>query len=114
MEYTLDAANKSLGRVASDAAVILRGKNSPDFLRHVKPKNKVKVVNASLIKTTGNKREAKVYLRHSGHPGHQKSETLDDVITKKGMTEALKRAVYGMLPDNKLRAIMMNNLNISE
>ncbi len=114
MEHTLDATNKSLGRVASEAALLLRGKENPSFLRHVKPTNKVKILNASQLKITGNKRDGKVYLRHSGYPGGQKKETLAEMETKKGLTEALRLAVYGMLPDNKLRSIMMNNLNITE
>ena len=114
MQHTLDATNKPLGRLASEVAVLLRGKDNPDFLRNVKPKNKVQVINAAKIAITGGKREGKVYFRHSGYPGHQKSDTLGEVETKKGLSEALRRAVYGMLPPNKLRSIMMNNLVINE
>ncbi len=114
MEHTLDATNKPLGRVASAAAVLLRGKNTPDFLRHLKPKNRVRIINAGQLTFSGNKRAAKTYLRHSGYPGGQRTETLDELIAKKGVTEALRRAIYGMLPDNKLRAIMMKNLIITE
>src|SRR3990167_7060694 len=108
MQYTLDATGKVLGRLASEIVVILRGKNSPAFLPHLTPKNKVTVTNASQIHITGNKLSAKVYKHYSGYPGGLKSETLQGVIDKKGMSEALKKAVYGMLPNNKLRRIMMN------
>ncbi|MEK7136013.1 MAG: 50S ribosomal protein L13 [Patescibacteria group bacterium] len=114
MEYTLDATNKPLGRLASEVAVYLRGKDTPTFERHLKPKNKVRVINAGHITVSGSKREDKVYLRHSGYPGGQKGRTLNELATKKGMSEALKIAVRGMLPDNKLRSIMMNNLTITE
>lgn len=114
MEHTIDATNKSLGRLASEIAVLLRGKNEASFLRHTKPVNKVKVTNTNQIKITGNKLSNKVYTRHSGQPGGLKRTTLNELIQKKGMKEALRKAVYGMLPDNKLRAIMMNNLNITD
>ncbi len=114
MQYTIDAENKSMGRIASQVAVLLRGKNSPDFAPHIKPSNKVTIINASKTKLTGKKFTDKVYLRHSGYPGGQKSETLEDVVTKKGYEEVFRKAIYGMLPDNRLRKIMMNNLIIKE
>lgn len=114
MEHTLDATNITLGRVASAAAVLLRGKDTASFERYEKPKNKVKIINASKMAVSGKKMTDKVYLRHSGYPGNQKAETLAKVITKKGSGEAIRRAVYGMLPDNKLRAVMMKNLLITE
>lgn len=114
MEHIIDASGQSLGRLASQVAVLLRGKDQAVFLNHTRPTAKVKVTNVSQILITGNKRDGKVYTRHSGQPGGLKTETLSEVITKKGMAEALKRAIYGMLPANKLRSVMMNNLTISE
>ncbi|OHA58628.1 MAG: 50S ribosomal protein L13 [Candidatus Vogelbacteria bacterium RIFOXYD1_FULL_44_32] len=114
MEHILDASNISLGRIASSAAVLLRGKNTPAFERYEKPTNKVKIINASKMTVTGRKMSDKIYLTHSGYPGGQKARTLTQVIAKKGVDEAIRQAIYGMLPDNKLRAIMMKNLVITE
>ncbi len=114
MEHTLDATDISLGRVATNAVLLLRGKNTPDFERHKKPTNKVKIINASKMRITGRKLTDKVYLRHSGQPGGQKAETLTQVITKKGAGDAIRRAIFNMLPDNKLRPIMLKNLVITE
>lgn len=114
MQYTKDASGKVLGRLASEIVVILRGKNDPAFLSHSIPKNKVTITNASQLRLTGNKLATKVYKHYSGYPGGLKSETLTAIIEKKGVGEALKRAVYGMLPNNKLRHLMMNNLTIKD
>jgi len=113
-EYTLDATNKSLGRLASEAAIILRGKNKPDFLPYVKPTQKVIIVNAGLVKITGLKEEQKKYTRHSGYPGGLKTNTLADLRTKFGIGRVIEKAIYGMLPSNRLRALMMKNLTIKE
>lgn len=112
--YTIDAENRSMGRVASEVAVLLRGKDKPDYAPNVAPKNKVTIINASKTKLTGKKMTDKVYLRHSEYPGGQKSETAEEVITKKGYEEVFRKAIYGMLPANRLRRIMMNNLTIKD
>ncbi|HEY4483607.1 MAG TPA: 50S ribosomal protein L13 [Candidatus Paceibacterota bacterium] len=114
MEHTIDATNKSLGRLASEIAMKLRGKDSPSFLPYVKPVNKVKIVNANQVKITGQKSAQKIYTRHSGHPGGLKSLTLEKLREKKGVSNIIEKAVYGMLPDNKLRPIMMKNLTIND
>jgi len=114
MQYTIDAENRSMGRVASEVAVLLRGKDSAEYAPHLKPKNKVTIINASKTKLTGKKFTDKVYLRHSEYPGGQKSETAEEVATKKGYGEIFRKAIYGMLPSNRLRSIMMNNLTIKE
>lgn len=113
-QHTIDATDKSLGRLASEVAVLLRGKNDASFMRHLKPTNKVKVVNASKIKFTGDKLNNKIYNHHTGYPGGLKSATLGNMLERKGIASVLEKAVYGMLPDNKLRAIMMKNLNIND
>ena len=111
---TIDAQGKPLGRVASEAAVFLRGKESASFTRYLPPKEKLTVINASKIKTSPLKEQKKTYKRHSGYPGGLKTETIDKFIARKGYGEALKKAISGMLPHNKLKAVMLKNLTIKE
>lgn len=113
-EVTIDAAGKALGRVASEAAVLLRNKKDADFERHLSPEVKVSIVNASQMDITDKKKREKVYHHYSGYPGGMKKQTLANVIEKKGYREVLETAIYGMLPTNKLRAIMMKNLTITD
>ncbi len=113
-EVQIDASGKALGRVASEAAAALRGKNSPDYERHVSPTVRVSITNASKLDIGPKKLKEKIYHHYSGYPGGMKTETLANVTTKKGYAEALRRAIYGMLPGNKLKKIMMNNLTITE
>ncbi|MEW5908078.1 MAG: 50S ribosomal protein L13 [Patescibacteria group bacterium] len=112
MIYTIDAKNKSLGRIASEVAFILRGKNDPVFRPNVAPQIKLKIINLPEIKITGKKLEQKKYIRHSGYPGKQKTSMMKDVIAKRGIDYVLLRAVRGMLPKNKLRDKMMKNIII--
>ncbi len=114
MTYEIDATNKSLGRIATEAVVALRGKNQATFERHTAPTTKVLIKNASKLKVTGQKMTDKNYHHYSGYPGGMKVSRLEEVVTKHGFGEALKRAVYGMLPDNKLRNIAMKNLTVQE
>lgn len=114
IEHTIDANNRSLGRVATEAAVILRGKNSVNFAPNKAPDVKVVVVNADKIKTTGRKMEQKEYKRYSGYPGGLKTETMSEIVEKKGMPYALRKAVEGMIPRNRLRKIIMKNLIIKK
>jgi large subunit ribosomal protein L13 len=114
MEYTINAKDRTIGRVAAEAATLLRGKNKPTFERNIAPKVKVTIINASLMKIPTKKTLDKYYKHYSGYPGGLKYETLGEVIAKKGIKEVLRRAVYGMLPINKLRPIMIKNLIISE
>ncbi|MDP2651102.1 MAG: 50S ribosomal protein L13 [bacterium] len=110
--YKLDATDKKLGRLATEVAVLLMGKNRTDFARNKLPDVEVEVENASKLSIGAKKFAEKVYYRHSGYPGGLKSETLGKVIETKGAKEALRRAVSGMLPKNKLRARMLKNLKI--
>jgi large subunit ribosomal protein L13 len=112
-EYTIDAAGQKLGRVASEAAMILRGKNSPDFQPNVVSGNKVTIINASQIDLSQVKLD-KEYKRYSGYPGGLKHETREHLIDRKGYKEVFEKAVYGMLPGNRLRAKIMKNLMIQE
>ncbi|HRY62203.1 MAG TPA: 50S ribosomal protein L13 [Candidatus Paceibacterota bacterium] len=113
-EYTIDAINRTVGRVASEAAMLLMGKNSPEYESNIAPKVTVKIINTGKAKIPAAKMKGKEYLRHSQYPGGQKSETMERVVAKFGYGEVFKRAVYGMLPKNKLRAVMIKNLTVSE
>ena len=114
MKYTLDAENKTIGRVATEAAVFLMGKNKPEFARNVIPQVTVEIKNASKASIHEKKRETKTYSRYSGYPGGLRQPTMVQVIAKHGYSELFKEAVKGMLPKNKLRSKMMNNLIITE
>lgn len=110
--HKVDATDKVLGRVATEVATLLRGKTSADFEYHVDPKVSVVVSNASKIKTTGKKMDQKMYYKHSGYPGGLKEKNMKE-IWENDPTEVLKKAVFNMLPKNKLRAKMMKRLTIS-
>ena len=113
-EHTIDAKNRTIGRVASEAANFLMGKDMASFVRNAAPKVKVNIVNASKTKVTQKKMIEKVYYSFSGYPGGRKGESLEKVLSKKGFNEVYINAVYGMLPKNKLRKLMMKNLHITE
>jgi len=79
----------------------------------VTPKNSVNIINADKLVLTGNKMDDKVYRRYTGYPGGMRERKTKEVITKKGYSEIITKAVRGMLPSNKLRAIMLKNLTIT-
>lgn len=112
LEHKLDATDISLGRLASQVALLLRGKNKPNFIPYLDQGDKVIIENITKIKISGNKLDGKIYYRHSQYPGGLKKEKMKDLIDRKGYAELLKKAVYGMLPDNKLRKEMMKRLII--
>lgn len=114
MKYVIDAKNKKLGRIASEAASILMGKNDAAYQRNKVIAVEVEIINTSKADISKDKKEGKKYVTYSGYPGGQKNESLSDLSARKGYTELFKRAVYGMLPSNKLRSKMMLNLKISE
>ncbi len=117
MEYshhTIDATGQTLGRVASQAAKLLRGKANPSFANHVEPRVKVTIAHASKIAVDPRKLEGKVYLSYSGYPGGQKAFTLAEMIERKGYREVFQKAVYGMLPNNKLADTIIKNLAVEE
>lgn len=101
-----------LGRVASAAAKALLGKHEPAFAKHLVAGVKVTVINASKIKLSGTKAKNKTYVRYSGYPGGQKTETYAMLTARRGEAEALRRAVLGMLPKNKLQAKRIKLLTI--
>lgn len=113
-EYEIDAQGKKLGRLASEVAVILMGKNRPDFVRNAIPNVKIKISNSSKILTTNKKMDQKIYKNYSGYPGGLRERTMKKVVQNSGMKEALRIAIKGMLPKNKLRERMMKNLIIKE
>ena len=114
MKYTIDAKNKKLGRVASQAAQFLMGKGTADFKKNAEPSVSVEITNASKMELTEKKQAEKEYQRYSGYPGGRKTRSLKEVINKKGKgyEAVLKTAVNGMLPKNKLQPLMMKNLII--
>ena len=113
-DHTIDATGKSLGRVASTAAALLMGKNTETFARNSVTEVTVHVTNTSKANITEKKKREKAYVSYSGYPGGLRTESLEQMIAKKGSTEAFRRAIKGMLPKNKLTRIMMKNLIISE
>ncbi len=106
----VDAENKSLGRLAVEVAVLLRGKNKPDFVPYKDMGDIVVVKNADKIRFTGNKLENKKYFRFTGYLGNLKTTTLKEFLIKKGPKEVLRTAVMGMLTKNKLRAKQIKRL----
>jgi len=113
-EHTVDATNKSIGRIATEAAIFLMGKDTPAFKRNVAPNVKVIILNTSKAKISSQKMKNKTYNSYSGYPGGLKTINMEKMIEKKGYAEIFKKSVYGMLPANKLRGIMMKNLIIEE
>ncbi len=111
MNYTIDATNKKLGRLASEAAQILQGKKSPAYEPRLAGTDWVVVKNASKIIVTGRKAQQKIYYRHTGYMGHLKEKTFE-MIFAKSPEKVLWLAVYNMLPKNWLRQKRMNRLKI--
>jgi len=110
-EYKIDATGKVLGRLATEIAVLLRGKNTASWLPYITPQNQVIVFNVEKIKFTGKKLKQKMYYRHSGYPGGLKEESLEKLFAR-DPREVLKLAVYGMLPKNRTRDKIIKNLKI--
>jgi large subunit ribosomal protein L13 len=109
--YLIDASGKVLGRLASEIAKILRGKNKAIFSPHVDTGDFVIVVNAEKVRLTGDKLQGKVYYHHSGYPGGLKAIAAEKLLAKKP-EELLRRAVKGMLPKNKLGNKVFKKLKV--
>ena len=107
--YVVDAADCTLGRLASEVAKILRGKNKPQFTPHIDTGDYVIIVNAEKIKVTGKKLDQKVYYHHSGYVGGMKETTLKEMLAKKP-EKVLELAVKGMLPKGPLGRSMLKKL----
>ena len=109
--YVVDAADCTLGRMASGIAGVLRGKNKPQFTPHVDTGDYVIVVNADKVKVTGKKLEQKIYYRHSGYVVGMKEKTLKEMLDKKP-EKVIELAVKGMLPKGPLGRSMMDKLHV--
>ena len=109
--HTIDATGKVLGRLAAQIAILLRGKQKPDFLPYKDTGGFVTVKNINKMILTGKKSEKKKYFRHTGYLGGLKETPLKKVL-KENPEEVLKKAVWGMLPKNKLRAKQIKRLKI--
>lgn len=112
-DIVIDAAEKSLGRIASQAAKTLMGKSSPGYKPNVEAAPRVTIINASKLSISEKKALGKRYTRYTGYPGGLKTETLKMVSSRKGEGEALRRAIERMLPRNGLRKSRMKKLTIS-
>lgn len=112
--HTIDAQGKRIGRIASEAAGLLRGKHRPDFTPHKTFGLSVHIVNTQNMNIEESKLKNKFYTRYSGYPGGLKHESLENVIARKGYSEIVRRAIYGMLPNNKLRKKIMKQLVITD
>jgi len=109
--YIIDAKNKSLGRIATEAAKKLMEKTNASYLPNVTPKTRVKIVNLSSAKINEKKLEQKIYKSHSGYPGNLKYTPLKKFM-EKNPKMAFKRIVKGMLPKNKLQKKILKNLSV--
>ena len=130
--YIIDARDMVLGRLASVVAMVLRGKHKPSFTPHADTGDYVIVINAGQVKLTGNKMSEKQYVRHSGYPGGQRTETprhlmdnsgksADDIVREQGLAqisgeaallEFVEKAIKGMLPKNRLGSAIFRNLYV--
>ena len=109
--YVIDAEGKTLGRLASEVASILRGKKKPIYTPHVDCGDYVIVINAEKVEVTGKKRKEKIYKRHTGYPGGLREITFEKLQAKKP-DEIIRHAVKGMLPDGKLGRQMYKKLKV--
>ncbi|NEN96084.1 MAG: 50S ribosomal protein L13 [Moorea sp. SIO3I7] len=109
--YVVDATNQRLGRLASEIAIILRGKNKPTYTPHMDTGDFVIVVNAEKVMVTGRKREQKLYRRHSGRPGGMKTETFAQ-LQARIPERIIEKAVKGMLPKNSLGRQLFKKLKV--
>ncbi len=110
-KHTIDATNKILGRLAVEIANLLRGKHRPDFVPYLNKGDDVIVTNTDKIRVTGQKLKKKIYYHHSGYPGGIKEIKLEEFL-KKDSREVIRKAVYGMLPKNKLRDKVIKKLTL--
>src|SRR4051812_4340024 len=107
----VDATGKTLGRLATEIANVLRGKRKPEYTPHCDVGDFVIVVNAEKVSVTGNKRQEKRYYRHSGYPGGLRSRTFEEMIARRP-EEVLRLAVKGMLPRTRLGRQQLRKLQI--
>ncbi len=109
--HVLDATDRPLGRLASEAAVLLRGKHKPQYQPNLNIGDFVVIVNAEKVKVTGNKAEGKIYYRHSGYPGGLKAFTFREMM-QRDPRKVIEHAVRGMLPHNRLGRRLFTHLKV--
>jgi large subunit ribosomal protein L13 len=109
--YVVDAADQTLGRLASRIARVLEGKNKPTYTPSMDSGDHVIVLNASRVAVTRDKRDSKLYIRHSGYPQGYKEETLGHLLERRP-EEVIRRAVKGMLPRNRLGVQQLRKLKV--
>jgi large subunit ribosomal protein L13 len=109
--YVVDAADETLGRIASRVAHVLIGKHKPTYAPHLDSGDHVIILNAARISVSRDKRESKLYIRHSGHPQGYKEETLGHLLERRP-EEVIRRAIKGMLPHNRLGAQQLRKLKV--
>ncbi len=109
--YVVDATDETLGRLASRVARVLEGKHKPEYSPNLDSGDHVIVVNAGRVAVTRDKRDTKMYIRHSGYPAGLKEESLGHLLERRP-EEVLRRAVKGMLPRNRLGAQQLRKLKI--
>jgi len=110
----IDAQNRTMGRIATEAAMALMGKDKATYQPNAVSGSKVKIINASKMKITAQRSAGKSYVSYTGYPGGLKNASMAHVISKKGYSEVLRKAIKGMIPRNRLQAPRMNNLTITE
>ena len=111
--HNIDASGRVLGRLAAEITVLLRGKQKPDFAPYKDIGDFVAVKNVDKLKVTGKKMSQKKYYHHSGYLGGLKETPMGEIF-KKNPGEVLRRAVFGMLPKNKLRSKMIKRLKFAK
>lgn len=111
--YTIDATGKRLGKVATEAATVLMGKNNPNFAKHIIADVKLEITNVSKLDIP-EKKEGEIYQSFSGYPGGRKTETLIHLAGRRGYDEVVRRTVGGMLPNNKHKKRLLAQLIITE
>ena len=109
--YVIDAEGKTLGRLASEAAAILRGTKKPEFTPHMDTGDYVIIINAEKVEVTGKKRKEKIYKRHTGYPGGLREITFEK-LQAKDPEEIIRHAVKGMMPNGKLGRQMYKKLKV--
>lgn len=111
--HKIDATGKRLGKIATETAAVLMGKDQPTFAKHIMEDVQVEITNASKMDIP-TKKKGEIYQRFSGYPGGRKEETLEHLGERLGYAEVIKRTVNGMLPKNKHQKRLMKQLIVTE
>ena len=111
--HTIDATGKRLGKIATEAATFLMGKNDPTYAKHVMSDVIVEITNASKLEVS-DKKKTEIYQSFSGYPSGRKTETLDHLANRLGYGEVVKRTIGGMLPSNKHKKRLLKQLIVTE